>query len=74
VAFNSTVDEAAARAVIEIFTEVIIAPDYQEPRLRFSKRRKNLRVLKTEKRKSEAGMDYKQISGGVLFRRGTRID
>ena len=67
VAFNSTVDEAAARAVIEIFTEVIIAPDYQDVAIDILKTKKNLRVLKTEKRKSEEGMDYKQISGGVLI-------
>jgi len=66
VAFNSTVDEAAARAVVEIFTEVIIAPDYQDAAIDILKTKKNLRVLKTEKRKSEEGMDYKQISGGVL--------
>src|ERR1700738_1806412 len=29
VAFNRNVDEAAARAVTEIFTEVIVAPDYE---------------------------------------------
>jgi phosphoribosylaminoimidazolecarboxamide formyltransferase/IMP cyclohydrolase len=66
VAFNSTVDEAAARAVVEIFTEVIIAPDYQDGAIDILKTKKNLRVLRTEKRKSDGGMDYKQISGGVL--------
>ena len=33
VAFNRPVDEAAARALIEIFTEVIIAPGYDESAL-----------------------------------------
>jgi phosphoribosylaminoimidazolecarboxamide formyltransferase/IMP cyclohydrolase len=64
VAFNATVDEAAARAVIEIFTEVIIAPDYHDGAIDILKTKKNLRVLKTAKRKSDEGMDYKQISGG----------
>ena len=66
VAFNTAVDEAAARAVVEIFTEVIIAPEYRDAALDILKTKKNLRVLKTEKRKSEEAMEYKQISGGML--------
>ena len=46
VSFNRTVDEKTARAVIEIFTEVIVAPDYDEAALEVLKTKKNLRVLK----------------------------
>jgi phosphoribosylaminoimidazolecarboxamide formyltransferase/IMP cyclohydrolase len=66
VAFNRSVDEAAARAVIEIFTEVIIAPDYSEAALDVLKSKKNLRVLKAGEPKAAAGLEYKQISGGML--------
>ncbi len=66
VAFNRTVDEAAARAVIEIFTEVVIAPDYADPALEILKTKKNLRVLRGGEPKPGEGLEYKQISGGML--------
>src|SRR5882724_7003405 len=65
VAFNHPVDEAAARAVIEIFTEVIIAPDYAETALAVLSTKKNLRVLRATAAPAE-GLEYKQISGGIL--------
>jgi phosphoribosylaminoimidazolecarboxamide formyltransferase / IMP cyclohydrolase len=66
VAFNQTVDEAAARAVTEIFTEVIIAPDYEPAALEVLKTKKNLRVLRAGQPEPIAGLEYKQISGGML--------
>jgi phosphoribosylaminoimidazolecarboxamide formyltransferase / IMP cyclohydrolase len=66
VAFNRKVDVEAARAVIEIFTEVIIAPDYEEDPLEALKTKKNLRVLRAGEAKVEEGLEYKQISGGML--------
>ena len=66
VAFNRTVDEAAARAVIEIFTEVIIAPDYEPGALEILKTKKNLRVLRAGIPEQKQGLEYKQISGGML--------
>ena len=66
VAFNRNVDEAAARAVTEIFTEVIIAPDYEPAALEVLKMKKNLRVLRVGKPEPIAGLEYKQISGGML--------
>jgi phosphoribosylaminoimidazolecarboxamide formyltransferase/IMP cyclohydrolase len=65
VAFNRPVDDAAARAVIEIFTEVIIAPDYAETALAVLGTKKNLRVLRATATPAE-GLEYKQISGGRL--------
>jgi phosphoribosylaminoimidazolecarboxamide formyltransferase/IMP cyclohydrolase len=65
VAFNHPVDETAARAVIEIFTEVIIAPDYEESALSVLSTKKNLRVLRATATRAE-GLEYKQISGGML--------
>ena len=65
VAFNRPVDEAAARAVIEIFTEVVVAPGYDPPALEILRSKKNLRVLKVAA--GFAGdLEYRQISGGML--------
>ena len=66
VASNLEVDEAAARAIIEIFTEVLIAPDYEAAALEILKTKKNLRVLKARERQKVEGVEYKQISGGML--------
>ncbi|HKR58364.1 MAG TPA: bifunctional phosphoribosylaminoimidazolecarboxamide formyltransferase/IMP cyclohydrolase [Pyrinomonadaceae bacterium] len=66
VAFNSKVDAAAAKAVIEIFTEVIVAPDYDVDALDLLKAKKNLRVLRLTSSPDRQGLEYKQISGGML--------
>src|SRR5436190_9723677 len=66
VAFNRNVDVAAARAVTEIFTEVIIAPGYDSAALEVLNAKKNLRVLSAGEPEPGAGLEYKQISGGML--------
>ena len=66
VAFNCPVDEAAASAVIEIFTEVLVAPDYDERALDVLRSRKNLRVLRVWPDSRGSTLEYKQISGGML--------
>ncbi|PWT80368.1 MAG: bifunctional phosphoribosylaminoimidazolecarboxamide formyltransferase/inosine monophosphate cyclohydrolase [Acidobacteria bacterium] len=66
VAFNCPVTEGAARAVIEIFTEVIIAPDYYPGALEVLSSKKNLRVLKVPETQETQTVEYQQISGGML--------
>ncbi|MBA2619583.1 MAG: bifunctional phosphoribosylaminoimidazolecarboxamide formyltransferase/IMP cyclohydrolase [Acidobacteria bacterium] len=66
VAFNRTVDADAANAVGEIFTEVVVAPDFEAEALEIFKRKKNLRVLQVERIGRETALEYKQISGGML--------
>lgn len=66
VAFNRPLDEKSARAVVEIFTEVIVAPDYEPGALEILKTKKNLRVLRLGTSEEADGLEYKQISGGML--------
>jgi phosphoribosylaminoimidazolecarboxamide formyltransferase/IMP cyclohydrolase len=66
VAFNRTVDEAAARAVAEIFTEVVVAPDFEEAALEVFRARKNLRVLRAGAAAPPEGLDFKHVTGGLL--------
>ncbi|HLM56668.1 MAG TPA: bifunctional phosphoribosylaminoimidazolecarboxamide formyltransferase/IMP cyclohydrolase [Pyrinomonadaceae bacterium] len=66
VAFNRRVDERAARALTEIFTEVVIAPDYDDAALEVLKAKKNLRVLRAGDARPPAGLDFKRITGGIL--------
>ncbi len=66
VAFNRSVDAETARAVNEVFTEVVLAPEFDAEALEIFQQKKNLRVLRVEKIGNADGLDYKQISGGVL--------
>ena len=66
VAFNRPVDEEAARAVVEIFTEVVIAPDFEQAALEVLRTKKNLRVLRAGEPRPASGLEYRQITGGML--------
>lgn len=66
VAFNRKVDSTVAKSVNEIFTEVVVAPDFDADALEIFKTKKNLRVLRVEKSESQNKLEYKQISGGML--------
>lgn len=68
VAVNRMLDAEAARAITEIFTEVIIAPDATEEAIAIVAARKNLRLLLVgglpDPRKP--GLTAKTVSGGLL--------
>jgi phosphoribosylaminoimidazolecarboxamide formyltransferase/IMP cyclohydrolase len=66
VSFNRLVDTEAAQEVTKIFTEVVIAPDYDPAALEILKSKKNLRVIRMLSVESAEGLEYKQISGGLL--------
>jgi phosphoribosylaminoimidazolecarboxamide formyltransferase / IMP cyclohydrolase len=66
VAFNRTVDEAAARALTEIFTEVVVAPDFDEAAVEVLKSKKNLRILRAGEARQPSGLDFKRVTGGML--------
>ncbi|MBK8466588.1 MAG: bifunctional phosphoribosylaminoimidazolecarboxamide formyltransferase/IMP cyclohydrolase [Chloracidobacterium sp.] len=69
VAFNQKVDAEAAKAVIEVFSEVIIAPEFDDEAIEIFKTKKNLRVLRFSSphvSKGSSNFEYKQISGGFL--------
>jgi phosphoribosylaminoimidazolecarboxamide formyltransferase/IMP cyclohydrolase len=69
VAFNNKVDAEVAKHVIEVFSEVIVAPDYDDAALEIFRSKKNLRILlvpDSALRTSHSALEYKQISGGFL--------
>ncbi|MEP6787151.1 MAG: bifunctional phosphoribosylaminoimidazolecarboxamide formyltransferase/IMP cyclohydrolase [Acidobacteriota bacterium] len=69
VAFNQKVDAKVASSVIEVFSEVIVAPEFDADALEIFKSKKNLRVLRVSSPhigKDELHLEYKQISGGFL--------
>ena len=68
VALNRTLDEEAARAITEIFTEVIIAPDATKEAVAIVAAKRNLRLLLAgglpDPRAS--GLTAKTVAGGFL--------
>lgn len=66
VALNRKVDAEVATAIIDVFSEVIIAPDFDDAALDIFKSKKNLRVLRTTNNDQPSTIEYKQISGGFL--------
>ncbi len=65
VAINRSVDAAAAQEITKIFTEVVIAVDYDSDALDLLKNKKNLRVLRMGVSQTNE-LQFKQISGGML--------
>jgi len=78
IATNGTVTEEMAAQVAEIFTEVIIAPDFEPAALKILTAKKNQRLLRCAAPapgvtgalngpSSPAGLDWRQVSGGMLM-------
>ena len=68
VALNRTLDAGAARAITEIFTEVIIAPDATEEAIAIVGAKKNLRLLLVGGLPDPRakGLTAKTVAGGLL--------
>lgn len=67
VSFNRPVDAEGATEVTKIFTEVVVAPDYDAAAVEIFRTKKNLRVLRMGSIGYTEGLQYKQISGGMLL-------
>lgn len=68
VALNGTLDKATARAIAEIFTEVVIAPDATDAAREVFAAKKNLRLLTTGGMPDPraGGLTFRQVAGGFL--------
>jgi len=68
IALNQRLDAATAERVLEIFTEVVIAPDADEDAVALFRKKKNVRLLTTgglpDPRAS--GETFRSVSGGFL--------
>jgi phosphoribosylaminoimidazolecarboxamide formyltransferase / IMP cyclohydrolase len=65
VALNRPCDGATAAAIVEIFTEVVVAPDFDEDALATLTQKKNLRLLKVSP-SHRPEFDVRRVSGGLL--------
>ncbi|HEX2032490.1 MAG TPA: bifunctional phosphoribosylaminoimidazolecarboxamide formyltransferase/IMP cyclohydrolase [Actinomycetota bacterium] len=73
VAFGGEVDAAAAEAMAEVFTEVVVAPSFTDEALTGFAGRKNLRVLRAPL-PSPAALEVRPIDGGALVQEVDTVD
>jgi phosphoribosylaminoimidazolecarboxamide formyltransferase / IMP cyclohydrolase len=73
IATNRPVSVEAARQIAGIFTEVVIAPAYEDGALEVLQAKKNVRLLLAKPYPS-GGIETKAISGGMLMQSSDRID
>lgn len=67
VAANRTIDGATARRIAEVFTEVVIAPGFDEEALEVLTAKKNLRILRTpDAERPRSGWQLRSVAGGLL--------
>jgi phosphoribosylaminoimidazolecarboxamide formyltransferase/IMP cyclohydrolase len=72
---NATVTAAMAKAVSELFLEVVVAPDFESEALEILFAKKNLRILKLPLPKARAPRpEFRGISGGILAQVGDTAD
>jgi phosphoribosylaminoimidazolecarboxamide formyltransferase / IMP cyclohydrolase len=67
VAANRTIDAATARRIIEVFTEVVVAPGFDDEALEVLRTKANLRILAMPSAdRPRHGWTVRSIAGGLL--------
>ena len=68
VALNGVLDEVTAKAIVKVFTEVVIAPEATDAAIAVFKKKKNLRLLITGGMPDPhaASLTYRNVAGGIL--------
>jgi phosphoribosylaminoimidazolecarboxamide formyltransferase/IMP cyclohydrolase len=67
---NRPVDAALARAISEIFSEVIIAPDFDAEARAVLQKKKNLRLMRLLRLPETDRRDFRAVLGGLLVQDG----
>jgi len=73
IAANRPVSVAMAEQVAEVFTEVIVAPDYEDGAVEILQGKKNIRILRTGGH-GGVGTEFRQICGGLLVQQADELD
>ena len=74
IAANRPITRQAAEQIAEIFTEVIVAPDFEPEALAILKEKKNLRLLKCAPVQATSSIETRPVSGGLLVQVADAID
>ena len=76
IAANRPVTLALAQRVKDVFTEVIVAPDFDADALELLRQKKNLRILRlpADLARTADAVETRPISGGLLMQTVDRVD
>ncbi|MCC9146027.1 MULTISPECIES: bifunctional phosphoribosylaminoimidazolecarboxamide formyltransferase/IMP cyclohydrolase [unclassified Arthrobacter] len=73
IAANRTVTAGMAQTVKDIFTEVVIAPDFEPEAVDILSAKKNIRLLALPDGYGRSDTEFRQVSGGVLLQKADRL-
>ncbi len=73
IAVNRPVTAAMAEQVADVFTEVLVAPGFEDGALEILTRKKNIRLLRCPEGPAGAS-EYRRIDGGLLLQSVDRVD
>jgi phosphoribosylaminoimidazolecarboxamide formyltransferase/IMP cyclohydrolase len=74
VATNRPVSVQMAEQVAEVFTEVIVAPDYEPGAVEVLQGKKNIRILRVPADAHAEPVEFRGVSGGILLQRADHVD
>ncbi|RJK95265.1 bifunctional phosphoribosylaminoimidazolecarboxamide formyltransferase/IMP cyclohydrolase [Vallicoccus soli] len=74
IAVNRPVTAAMAAQVAEVFTEVVVAPAFEDGALEVLTRKKNVRLLVVPEGHPGARAELRPVSGGLLLQRADDVD
>ena len=74
IAANRPVTLAMAEQIADIFTEVVIAPAYDDDALEVLQRKKNVRLLRLPHARPAAATEMRAIGGGLLVQQRDLVD
>ena len=74
IAVNRPVSVAMAEQVAEVFTEVIVAPAYDDGAVEVLQGKKNIRILRCADPGTDRPAEMRQISGGILVQMRDHVD
>ncbi len=74
VAANRPVTRPTAEQLADVFTEVVVAPRFDDDALVLLRQKKNVRLLELPDGYGRDPLELRQVSGGVLVQTGDRLD
>ncbi len=74
IAANVPVSVAMAEQVAEVFTEVVVAPGYEDGAVEVLSRKKNVRLLVVPADAERGGAEMRPVSGGLLLQARDLVD
>ncbi|MCC9195492.1 bifunctional phosphoribosylaminoimidazolecarboxamide formyltransferase/IMP cyclohydrolase [Arthrobacter sp. zg-Y820] len=73
IAANRTVTAGMATSVKDIFTEVVIAPDFEPEAVEILSAKKNIRLLTLPEGYGRNVAEFRQVSGGMLIQKSDKM-